>query len=129
VLAEVVALESEPREIVTSTGVSYAFSRFARAEFVLYGSGARQSSTGSRVTREVSSCRSATARAARRRTGRRYLLDTVKGADLGTEGGRLVLDFNFLYNPSCANDPKWICPLAPTSNRLPVAAVAGEKTP
>jgi uncharacterized protein (DUF1684 family) len=59
----------------------------------------------------------------------RYLLDTVKGADLGTEGGRLVLDFNFLYNPSCANDPKWICPLAPTSNRLPVAAVAGEKTP
>ena len=34
--------------------------------------------------------------------GGRYLLDTVKGADLGHEGGRLVLDFNFAYNPSCA---------------------------
>ena len=25
----------------------------------------------------------------------RYLLDTVKGADLGMEGDRLVLEFNF----------------------------------
>jgi uncharacterized protein len=37
VMGEVVALEPERREIVTSTGVSYAFSRFAPAEFVLYG--------------------------------------------------------------------------------------------
>jgi hypothetical protein len=56
-------------------------------------------------------------------------MDTVKGADLGTEGGRLVLDFNFAYNPSCAYDPKWVCPLAPTSNWLPVAVAAGEQTP
>ena len=34
----------------------------------------------------------------------RYLLDTVKGADLGTQDGRLVLDFNLAYNPSCAYD-------------------------
>jgi uncharacterized protein (DUF1684 family) len=34
--------------------------------------------------------------------GGRYLLDTVKGADLGSEGGRLVIDLNFAYNPSCA---------------------------
>jgi uncharacterized protein (DUF1684 family) len=45
----------------------------------------------------------------------RYLLDTVKGADLGTDDrGRLVLDFNFAYNPSCAYDPIWSCPLAPS---------------
>ena len=37
----------------------------------------------------------------------RYLLDTVKGADLGTRDGRLVLDFNFAYNPSCSYDPRW----------------------
>src|SRR5581483_12274383 len=43
--------------------------------------------------------------------GGRYLLDTVKGADLGTNGGRLVLDFNFAYNPSCAYDSRWACPL------------------
>jgi hypothetical protein len=56
----------------------------------------------------------------------RYLLDTVKGADLGGVDGKLVLDFNFAFNPSCAYDPKWACPLAPPENRLPVAVRAGE---
>src|SRR5688572_777110 len=32
--------------------------------------------------------------------GGRYLLDTVKGADLGGDGGRLVVDLNFAYHPS-----------------------------
>jgi uncharacterized protein (DUF1684 family) len=59
--------------------------------------------------------------------GGRYLLDTAKGADLGGEDGRLVLDFNFAYNPSCAYDPRWVCPLAPPGNRLPVAVEAGER--
>jgi uncharacterized protein len=57
----------------------------------------------------------------------RYLLDTVKGADLGTQDGRLVLDFNFAYNPSCSYDPRWSCPLAPPGNRLAVAITAGER--
>jgi uncharacterized protein (DUF1684 family) len=57
----------------------------------------------------------------------RYLLDTVKGADLGERGGRLVLDFNFAYQPSCAYDPRWTCPLTPPANRLPVAVRAGER--
>jgi uncharacterized protein len=57
----------------------------------------------------------------------RYLLDTVKGADLGTEDGRLVLDFNLAYNPSCSYDPRWACPLSPPANRLPVAVCAGER--
>ena len=62
--------------------------------------------------------------------GGRYLLDTVKGADLGrTPDGRLVLDFNFAYSPSCAHDPRWTCPLAPPSNTLPVPVRAGERTP
>jgi uncharacterized protein len=59
--------------------------------------------------------------------GGRYLLDTAKGADLGVEDGKLVLDFNFAYNPSCAYDPRWACPLAPPANRLPVAMEAGER--
>lgn len=58
--------------------------------------------------------------------GGRYLLDTIKGADLGMAGDRLVLDFNFAYNPSCAYSPRWSCPLAPTENWLPVKVAAGE---
>jgi uncharacterized protein (DUF1684 family) len=57
----------------------------------------------------------------------RYLLDTVKGADLGMRDGRLVLDFNLAYNPSCSYDPRWNCPLAPPPNRLAVAVRMGER--
>jgi uncharacterized protein (DUF1684 family) len=57
----------------------------------------------------------------------RYLLDTVKGADLGQQDGRLVLDFNFAYPPSCAYDPRWTCPLPPPANRLGVPVRAGER--
>jgi uncharacterized protein (DUF1684 family) len=57
----------------------------------------------------------------------RYLLDTIKGADLGGSGGRLVLDFNYAYHPSCAYDPRWSCPLAPPANRLAVPVRAGER--
>jgi uncharacterized protein (DUF1684 family) len=57
----------------------------------------------------------------------RYLLDTVKGADLGsTPSGALVVDLNFAYNPSCAYDPAWVCPLAPPGNTLAVPVRAGE---
>ncbi|HEY8639125.1 MAG TPA: DUF1684 domain-containing protein [Solirubrobacterales bacterium] len=57
----------------------------------------------------------------------RYLFDTVKGADLGTEDGGLAMDFNFAYNPSCSYDPAWVCPLAPPPNRLAFAVLAGER--
>jgi uncharacterized protein (DUF1684 family) len=60
--------------------------------------------------------------------GGRYLLDTIKGADLGP--GRhpesLVIDFNFAYNPSCAYDPAWACPLAQAGNTVPVEIPVGE---
>lgn len=61
--------------------------------------------------------------------GGRYLFDTVKGADLGSSEARIVLDFNFAYNPSCAYDPKWVCPLTPAPNRLKVRIEAGERHP
>ncbi|AEB11436.1 DUF1684 domain-containing protein [Marinithermus hydrothermalis] len=59
--------------------------------------------------------------------GGRYLLDTIKGADLGGDEGRIVLDFNFAYNPSCAYHPRWHCPLAPEENRLALPVRAGER--
>ncbi|MDH3669881.1 MAG: DUF1684 domain-containing protein [Gammaproteobacteria bacterium] len=59
--------------------------------------------------------------------GGRYLLDTIKGADLGLDRDGFVLDFNFAYNPSCAYDAGWVCPLAPPQNGLPFEVLAGEK--
>lgn len=59
--------------------------------------------------------------------GGRYLLDTVKGADLGSRDGALVLDLNFAYNPSCAYDPAWACPLAQPGNVVDVAIPVGER--
>jgi uncharacterized protein (DUF1684 family) len=61
--------------------------------------------------------------------GGRYLLDTAKGADLGStaDTDELVVDFNYAYHPSCAYSPRWTCPLAPPRNTLAVAVEAGER--
>ena len=61
--------------------------------------------------------------------GGRYVLDTVKGADLGPgrTPGTVVVDLNFAYNPSCAYDPAWACPLAPLGNRTAVPLPVGEQ--
>jgi hypothetical protein len=61
--------------------------------------------------------------------GGRYLLDTVKGADLGGDDARLVVDLNFAYHPSCTYDPRWSCPLAPEGNRVLPPVAAGEQLP
>jgi uncharacterized protein (DUF1684 family) len=63
--------------------------------------------------------------------GGRYLVDTVKGSTFpplaGSSGtDRVSLDFNYAYNPSCAYNHRWVCPLAPPSNRLPLAVPFGE---
>ncbi len=130
VLAEVEPAEPVRREIATSGERPYAFTRFARARFALdggehgldlywldgYGGGVFLSFADATSGRETYGAG-------------RYLLDTVKGADLGSVEGRLVLDFNFAYNPSCSYDPRWVCPLAPPGNRLPVPVRAGERYP
>ena len=64
--------------------------------------------------------------------GGRYLFDTAKNTDglvLGLTAGSpdLTIDFNFAYNPSCAYDARWACPLAPRENWLAVPVRAGEK--
>lgn len=64
--------------------------------------------------------------------GGRYLFDTIKGSDFlfvpGAVGQQsMLLDFNYAYNPSCAYNDRWVCPLAPRENHLAVAIAAGEK--
>ena len=128
VLAELEEVDAPPQPIESSGIEPILFRPFARASFEL---------SGEALTLEVSwlaaygggaflCFRDATS-GRESYGGGRYLLDTVKGADLGEEDGRLVLDFNFAYNPSCAYDPGWVCPLAPPANRLAVSVEAGEK--
>ena len=130
VVAEVVDAEPERYEIPTSGTETMKFFRIATAVFPL---------GGRHVTLDIYwldayaggifvPFRDATSGKTTYGAGR-YLLDTVKGSDLGTVDGKLVFDFNFAYNPSCAYDPRWVCPLAPPPNRLEVAIEAGEKTP
>ncbi len=130
VLAEVAETEPKRYEIGTSGDGSYAFVRFALASFEL---------VGERLELELYWLEGygggiflpfADATSGKESYGAgRYVLDTVKGSDLGTEDGRLVLDFNFAYNPSCSYDPSWVCPLATPANRLSVSIEAGERYP
>ena len=41
--------------------------------------------------------------------------------------GRALVDFNYAYNPYCAYDDRWTCPITPAENRLKVNIHAGEK--
>lgn len=59
--------------------------------------------------------------------GGRYLLDTVKGADLGGSRDELVVDLNFAYSPSCAYDEAWACPLAGPGNTVAADIRVGER--
>jgi uncharacterized protein (DUF1684 family) len=59
--------------------------------------------------------------------GGRYLIDTVKGADLGRTENGIVLDFNYAYHPSCVHSPRWSCPLAPPANVVGIEVTAGEQ--
>lgn len=130
VLGEVTDTEPESYEIPTSGKEPMRFTRIGRCDFVLDGN--RHSLEMYWLDAYAGGLfvpfRDATAGTTTYGAGR-YLLDTVKGADLGSQDGKLVLDFNFAYNPSCAYDPRWVCPLAPPANRLEVAIEAGEKSP
>jgi len=128
VLAELEDIDSEPALIETSGAEPMAFRAFALARFELRGEPLTLEldwleSYGGGVFLCFRDLTSGTETYG----GGRYLLDTVKGTDLGEDSGRLVLDFNFSYNPSCSYDPRWVCPLTPPANRLPVSVRAGER--
>ena len=128
VTAAVVPNAPRTLEIATSTGPPYRFRHFATAQFELAGDDLElplywlEGYGGGMFLPFADRTSGATTYGAGR-----YLLDTVKGADLGSVEGRLVLDFNFAYNPSCAYNPAWTCPLAPPGNRLAVPVRAGER--
>ena len=128
VLAEVEPAARRRYDVPASDGAAMAFDRIAVARFALGGAPCELelywlSAYGGGLFVPFAD---ATAGTDTYGAGR-YLLDTVKGADLGTSDGRLVLDFNLAYNPSCSYDPRWSCPLAPPPNRLAIPVRMGER--
>ena len=130
VVARIQPTQPVRTDVAASTGAAFPFSKVATVHFALhaaehslallwnegYGGGlfvSFQDETSGQETYPAA----------------RYLLDTVKGADLGTSAGKLALDFNFAYNPSCAYDGSWACPLAIPESRLPIQVCAGERAP
>jgi hypothetical protein len=128
--AELRPAAPKPVGLVAADGAIYESTRFAVAHFELFGAPCQldvhwlDGYAGGLFV-------SFTDQTSGRQTygGGRYLLDTIKGADLGGSGGRLTLDFNFAYNPSCAYDPAWSCPLPSAANRLGCVIAAGELAP
>ncbi|MGH3498676.1 MAG: DUF1684 domain-containing protein [Nocardioidaceae bacterium] len=117
------AVEPERREVTTGTDGTVPMDRVGRV--VLPGIGELDvwwlGSYGGGIflpVRDVSSASYG---------GGRYLLDTTKGADLGGNADALVVDLNFAYQPSCAYDEAWACPLPGPTNRVGVALPVGER--
>lgn len=130
VLADVVAAPEEELRLPVSRDEEIVATRFGRAEFELYGNDRSLDVfwIGGYGGGLFLPFRDATSGVTTYGAGR-YLYDTIKGADLGQRDEALVLDFNFAYNPSCAYDPRWACPLAPPGNVLDAPVEAGERTP
>ena len=112
--------DAPPLQVPRSgTGEQIPFHRIGWVSFTVDGTPCRLAVFWLTSTPAESSSPSGT-RTGGRQTygGGRYLWDSAKGADLGSAGDELMLDFNFAYHPSCVYDPIWSCPLAPQENWL-----------
>ena len=58
-----------------------------------------------------------------------YMSGRYLDLDPVAPGQPVTLDFNRAYNPYCAYNDRYDCPIPPNENRLPVAILAGEKKP
>lgn len=113
--------EQEVIEMQTSTGDVASYIRWARISFAVDGEGAELT-----VFKDAQSgslflpFQDANAGGETYGAGR-YL-------DVEQHDGRLHVDFNYAYNPYCAYNEMWSCPIPPAENRLTVAIRAGERS-
>ena len=111
--------EKEQISIQTSTGDVAPYQRFGKFQFQVDGEQA-----------ELTLYKSdgefflpfADALAGKETYGAGRYLDIYK---LGN--GKFLIDFNYAYNPYCAYNARWSCPITPAENRLKVPIRAGEK--
>ena len=124
------ALEPDPQsgrvvQMLTSTGQQRATQVMGVLQFVLNGQRLKleafveEGSNGQRLFVPFTDA-----------TSGRETYGAGRYLDLDRTGtGIYVIDFNTAYNPYCAYNPTYDCPVPPRENRLPVAIRAGEKTP
>lgn len=111
--------EKEPITIQTSTGDFLTYDRFGRFRFTVDGQPAELTLYSS--------------------DGEFFLpfTDALSGTETYGAGrylepqplgkGKFLIDFNYAYNPYCAYNARWSCPMTPFENRLKVPIRAGEK--
>ena len=85
-------------EMQTSTGDVQRYTRYGRVKFTVDGQAPRETYGAGR-----------------------YLEPEPLG------NGTFLVDFNYAYNPYCAYNDAWSCPLTPFENRVKVPIKAGEK--
>jgi uncharacterized protein (DUF1684 family) len=109
----------EKIKMPTSTGEVQAYTRFGKIKFEVEGQPAELTIYASRdgfflpfvdalVGKETYGAG-------------RYLEPSLAGT------GKLLIDFNLAYNPYCAYNENWSCPITPAENRIKVPIQAGEK--
>ena len=111
--------EKEMIQMQTSTGDVQSYTRFGKFNFEVDGQNADltiyQNEHGYFLTFVDSQAGSETYPAGR------YLEPEP------LPGGRFLVDFNMAYNPYCAYNEMWSCPITPAENRVKAAIRAGEK--
>lgn len=119
---EVVVTEFDPKEpirVQTTTGEVREYRRFGRFEFAVEGQTAALTIY---LTEHGYFLPFVDALAGKETYGAgRYVEPEVLG------GGKFLVDFNLAYNPYCAYNENFSCPLTPFENRLKVPIRAGEK--
>jgi uncharacterized protein len=107
----------------TTTGDERVYRRAGKVRFEVGGEAAEVTLFSSRDMHELFlPFRDATSGAETYGAGR-YLEVDPPASD-----GTVVVDLNYAYNPYCAYNPEWSCPIPPAENRLAVPIRAGERT-
>jgi uncharacterized protein (DUF1684 family) len=115
--------EQESVRMPLSTGEEAEYIRWAKVEFGVDERAAELTLFVDVYTGELFlPFKDATALSSETYGGGRYL-DVGRNSD-----GTFTLDFNYAYNPYCAYNDNWACPLPPPENLLEVPIRAGEKT-
>ncbi|MEN8240854.1 MAG: DUF1684 domain-containing protein [Chloroflexota bacterium] len=109
----------QPVEIQTTTGDLRTFDRFGKIHFEVEG---EQVSLTVYATPHGYFIPFVDNQAGKETYGAGRYIDPEELPD-----GKILVDFNLAYNPYCAYNEAYSCPLPPAENRIPVAIQAGEK--